>query len=82
MTTDDTTRDFFRDDELVADPYPYFDALREQCPVQREEHRGVVMVTGYEEAVEVYNDTDRFSSCTASTGPFAGFSVRSRVTTT
>jgi len=23
--------DFFRDDGLVADPYPYFDALRGQC---------------------------------------------------
>lgn len=28
--------DFFRDDALVADPYPYFDALREQGPVRRE----------------------------------------------
>ena len=26
------SQDFFRDDELVADPYPYFDCLREQVP--------------------------------------------------
>src|SRR5712691_4827432 len=45
--------DFFRDDGLVADPYPYFDALRGQCPVRREPHHGVVMVTGYDEAVQV-----------------------------
>ena len=44
-------------DELVADPYPYFDWLRAQCPVQREPHHDVMMVTGYEEAIAVYNDT-------------------------
>jgi cytochrome P450 len=46
--TDFEAMDFFRGDELVTDPYPYFDALREQCPVRREPHHGVVMVTGYE----------------------------------
>jgi cytochrome P450 len=67
--------DFFRGNELVADPYPYFDHLRSQCPVQREPHHGVVMVTGYEEAVSVYTDTATFSSCNAVTGPFPGFPV-------
>jgi cytochrome P450 len=67
--------DFFRGNELVADPYPYFDNLRSQCPVQREPHHGVVMVTGYEEAVSVYTDTATFSSCNAVTGPFPGFPV-------
>jgi cytochrome P450 family 150 subfamily A5 len=33
------------------------------------------MVTGYEEAVAVYNDTDTFSSCNSPTGPFPGFPV-------
>ena len=29
----DTEKDFFRDDELVADPYPYFDcAPRRSAP--------------------------------------------------
>src|SRR4051812_33651439 len=69
------TVDFFRGEELVADPYPYLDALREQCPVRREPHQGVVMVTGYEEAVEVLNDSTRFSSCISVTGPFPGFPV-------
>ena len=67
--------DFFRDDALVADPYPYFEALRGECPVRRERHHGVMMVTGYEEAVEVYNDTKTFSSCNSVTGPFPGFPV-------
>ncbi|MGF7238683.1 MAG: cytochrome P450, partial [Frankia sp.] len=67
--------DFFQGDELVADPYPYFRALREECPVRLEPHHGVVMVTGYEEAVEVFHDAERFSSCTSVTGPFPGFPV-------
>ena len=29
--------DFFTDPSLVADPYPYYDAIRE-CPVRREPH--------------------------------------------
>ncbi|MFB4298763.1 cytochrome P450 [Actinomadura sp. NTSP31] len=67
--------DFFRDDELVADPYPYYEALRGRCPVQREPHHDVMMVTGYDEALQVYNDTDTFSSCVSVTGPFPGFPV-------
>ncbi|MER5183437.1 cytochrome P450 [Streptomyces sp. NPDC002896] len=67
--------DFFRDEGLIEDPYPYFDALRAQCPVQRENHHDVVMVTGYEEAVQIYNDTDTFSACNSVTGPFPGFPV-------
>lgn len=67
--------DFFRDDALVADPYPYFDALRRKCPVAREPHHDVVMVTGYDEAVEVYNDVERFSACVSVSGPFPGLGV-------
>ena len=64
--------DFFRSDRFVNDPYSYFDYLRAQSPVFREPHQGIVMVTGYDEALEIYNDADRFSSCMSTTGPFAG----------
>jgi cytochrome P450 len=67
--------DFFRDQEPVADPYPYFDWFRAQCPVRRERHHDVVMVTGYDEAIAVFHDTARFSSCNSVTGPFPGFPV-------
>ena len=73
--TDFEAMDFFRGDELVADPYPYFDALRARCPVHREPHHGVLMVTGYDEAVEVFHDARTFSSCISVTGPFPGFPV-------
>jgi cytochrome P450 len=67
--------DFFRDDTFIADPYPYYEFLRAKCPVTREAHHDVVMVTGYEEAIEAFHDNATFSSCNAVTGPFPGFPV-------
>jgi cytochrome P450 len=64
--------DFFRSNWFVNDPYPYFDYLRSQSPVLREPHHGIFMVTGYDEALEIYNDPERFSSCMSTTGPFGG----------
>ncbi|KPM53948.1 cytochrome [Frankia sp. CcI49] len=69
------TPDYFRDAQLVADPYPFLEQMRDRCPVLREDHHNVVMVTGYEEAVEVFHDSATFSSCTSVTGPFPGFPV-------
>ena len=66
---------FFKNSDVVADPFPYFEALRRECPVRREPHFNVMMVTGYEEALQVYNAPDSFSSCTSVTGPFPGFPV-------
>ena len=73
--SDWTTIDYFSDDSLVEDPYPYLDSLREQCPVLPLEHLGVVAVTGYDEASEVYRDPDTFSSCNSVIGPYATFPV-------
>ncbi len=73
--TDVDAVNFFTDRGLVADPYPYLQALQARCPVSKEPHHGVWMVTGWEEATEVAGDADRFSSCIAVTGPFPGFPV-------
>jgi cytochrome P450 len=76
MKPSDTDQiNFFTSPEVVADPFPYFHALREGCPVHREPHHNVMMVTGYDEAVQIYNDTKSFSSCVSVTGPFPGFPV-------
>ncbi|MBX9639423.1 MAG: cytochrome P450, partial [Mycobacteriaceae bacterium] len=75
MVDDFTAMDFFRDRRLVEDPYPYYEALRELCPVAREPHYGVTMVTGWDEACAVLNDAQTFSSCISVTGPFPGFPV-------
>jgi cytochrome P450 len=73
--TDWRTIDYFFDESLVQDPYDYFDALREECPVLHLPHLGVVAVSGYDEAHEIYRDTDTFSSCNSVIGPFATFPV-------
>ena len=36
MVNEFTEMDFFRDSELIEDPYPYYEALRNKCPVSRE----------------------------------------------
>src|SRR3954463_7713749 len=75
MAEDPTAVNFFRDGRLTDDPYPFYEALRSKCPVTREDHYGVTMVTGWQEAVDVYNNAEAFSSCISVTGPFPGFPV-------
>src|SRR5882757_8009850 len=75
MTEDLTSVDFFKDRRLTDDPYRFYEALRNKCPVSRENHYGVTMVTGWQEAVDVYNDEETFSSCISVHGPFPGFPV-------
>ena len=67
--------DFFTDASLLEDPYPYFEHLRGKCPVAPTAHYGVMAVTGWDEASEIYRDVDTFSSCNAVIGPFAEFPV-------
>ncbi len=67
--------DFFLTRELIDDPYPYFAHLRAQCPILKEPHHDVYMVTGYDEAVEIYHDQATFSNCNSAIGPFAEFPV-------
>lgn len=61
---------FFNDSGVVADPYPYYEHLRAQCPVVHVPSSGVVAVTGYDELVEVYRDSATFSAVNSSLGPF------------
>jgi cytochrome P450 len=67
--------DFFTDKSLVDDPYDYYDAIR-RCPVWREPAHGVVMVSGYDEAVAVQRDADQtFSVCNIVSGPWSGIPI-------
>ena len=61
---------FFSDPRLVADPYPYYEYLRAQCPVAPVPSSGVVAVTGYDELIQVYRDSATFSAVNSSLGPF------------
>ena len=67
--------DFFTDKLLVDDPYDYYDAIR-RCPIRREPAHGVVMVSGYDEAVAVQRDADRtLSVCNIVSGPWSGIPI-------
>ncbi|EJZ05058.1 cytochrome P450 [Mycolicibacterium vaccae] len=70
-SVDFETVDYFTDESLVPDPYPYFDHLRAKCPVSQATPFGVLAVTGYEEALSVYKNP-AFSSCNSVAGPFSG----------
>jgi cytochrome P450 len=67
------TRNWFTDESLAQDPYPFVTALRAQCPVQPIPPDGVVAVTGYEEVSEILRRHDTFSACVTVVGPFADF---------
>ncbi|MBX7433279.1 cytochrome P450 [Mycobacterium sp. Y57] len=68
--TDLANVDFFSDPAIAQDPYAYFDYLREQNPVFREHHQGVVAVTGYQEVMAAFKDHATFSAVNAIGGPF------------
>jgi NADP-dependent 3-hydroxy acid dehydrogenase YdfG len=71
LVTDYESVDFFTDESLVPDPYPFFDHLRSKCPVTPTSQFGVLAVTGHEEALAVYKDP-AFSSCISVAGLFSG----------
>ena len=67
--------DFFTDKSLCDNPYDYYDAIR-RCPVWREPAHGVVMVSGYDEAIDVQRDADKtFSVCNIVSGPWSGIPI-------
>lgn len=61
--------DYFTDAEVAANTLPYFDYMLANCPVWRESKYGVVIVTGYEEALEVYHHPEVYSSINRTGGP-------------
>ncbi|MDQ2677745.1 MAG: cytochrome P450 [Actinomycetota bacterium] len=73
--TDYDQVDFFTDASLLEDPYPFFEHLRSKCPITPTSDYGVLAVTGWDEASEIYRDVSTFSSCNSVIGPFAEFPV-------
>ncbi|MGD0698281.1 MAG: cytochrome P450 [Trebonia sp.] len=72
---DFTTTDYFSDESVAADTYPYFDFLLEGRRVWREPYHGVVLVAGHEEVLAVLRDTASFSNCNIVAGPGFRFPV-------
>jgi cytochrome P450 len=72
MTTtqiDPTVVDFFTNPDIAAKAEPYFDHMLANYPVFREPKYGVVIVTGYEEALQVYHQPEVYSSINRVGGP-------------
>ncbi len=72
MTTveiDPTQIDYFTDAGVAANSAPYFDHMLAHHPVWREPKYGVVIVTGYEEALQVYHQPEVYSSINRTGGP-------------
>ena len=53
VMTDFDSINFFTDESLLENPYPYFEYLHSKCPVSLTAHYGVVAITGYDEATEI-----------------------------
>ena len=60
--------DYFLDASVNANPHTYWEFAREQCPVWREPHHGVALVSGYDEAIAVYHDNATWSACNTVSG--------------
>jgi cytochrome P450 len=66
----DVDTDFFADLEVIQEPRGYFDQIRAKSPVFTEPYHNAVMVTGYDEALEVLGRNDgSFSSAVSVLGP-------------
>ncbi len=69
--TDLDAVDFFTDTELVHDPYPYYDHMRAKSPVLKtDQYDGLVVVTGYAETNAIFRDSETYSACNTTSGPF------------
>lgn len=55
-------RDYFTDPEILVDPYEYFNALRPKGPICRLEKYDCLLITGFDEALEVWKNPIDFSS--------------------
>ena len=64
-------RDYFSDHSILTDPYAYFEAIRAKGPIYQIPGSGIVVVTGFDEILEVMKNTADFSSVIAPQGPAA-----------
>lgn len=55
-------RDYFTDPTVLLDPYTYFEEMRPRGPVCQLETRDCLLVTGFQECVEVLRNPRDFSS--------------------
>jgi cytochrome P450 len=61
-------KDFYTDHEILLDPYAYFEEIRKLGPVVQPPGKDYLIVTGFEEALEVFKNTNDFSASIALAG--------------
>ena len=64
-------KDFFTDPEILVDPYAYFEEVRRHGPVFQPPGKDYVIVTGFNEALDVFLNAKDFSSSIALQGAAA-----------
>lgn len=55
-------RDYFTDHSVLLNPYQYFEEMRPRGPICQLETRDCLLLTGFEECVEVLKNNEDFSS--------------------
>jgi cytochrome P450 len=71
-------RDYFSDHVILKDPYAYFEAIRAKGPIYQIPSSGLVVVTGFDEILEVLKNTNDFSSVISPSGPAAPLPFQSQ----
>lgn len=66
---DHSERDYFTDHSVLLDPYEFFNEMRSKNPVYQLKNRDLIMVTGFQETVDVLNNPQEFSSVISAGGP-------------
>ncbi|MDG2004506.1 MAG: cytochrome P450 [Novosphingobium sp.] len=64
-------RDYFTDPDIARDPYPFFEAVRAHGPVWQPENRDYLIVTGFDETIEILNNHHDFSAIVGLAGAAA-----------
>lgn len=55
-------RDYFTDHEILKDPYSFFEAVRAHGPIYQPPGKDYLIVTGFDETLEVLKNTTDFSA--------------------
>lgn len=61
-------KDFYTDPDILLDPYAYFEEMRRHGPIFQPPGRDYLIVTGFEEALEIFKNTTDFSASIALQG--------------
>jgi cytochrome P450 len=62
-------RDYYTDRSVLLDPYEWFEEMRAKGPICRMANRDLVLVTGFDEAVEILNNGKDWSNAISVSGP-------------